>query len=65
MWRSSPRADEFGRRRESSGTRGLIKIRGAIDGHAFDGVLMAQGDGTHRLPVKARLRSPGFQFVRA
>jgi hypothetical protein len=39
------------------GTRGLVKIRGEIDGTAFDGALMAQGDGTHRLPVKAALRS--------
>jgi hypothetical protein len=38
------------------GTRGLVKIRGAIDGQPFDGALMAQGDGTHRLPVKAALR---------
>jgi hypothetical protein len=38
------------------GTRGLVKIRGAIDGQPFDGALMAQGDGTHRLPVKAKLR---------
>jgi hypothetical protein len=41
---------------ELFGTRGLVKIRGAIDGEPFDGVLMAQGDGTHRLPVKAKLR---------
>jgi hypothetical protein len=33
-----------------------VKIRGAIDGEAFDGALMAQGDGTHRLPVRAALR---------
>jgi hypothetical protein len=38
------------------GTRGLVKIRGAIDGEPFDGALMAQGDGTHRLPVRAALR---------
>ena len=38
------------------GTRGLVKIRGAIDGQLFTGALMAQGDGTHRLPVKAALR---------
>jgi hypothetical protein len=38
------------------GTRGLVKIRGEIDGRPFDGALMAQGDGTHRLPVRATLR---------
>ena len=38
------------------GTRGLVKIHGAIDGEPFDGALMAQGDGTHRLPVRASLR---------
>ena len=41
---------------ELFGTRGLVKIRGAIDGESFEGALMAQGDGTHRLPVKAELR---------
>ena len=41
---------------ELFGTRGLVKIRGAIDGEPFNGALMAQGDGTHRLPVKANLR---------
>jgi hypothetical protein len=33
-----------------------VKIRGAIDGEPFTGALMAQGDGTHRLSVKAALR---------
>jgi hypothetical protein len=42
---------------ELFGTRGLVKIRGAIDGEPFTGALMAQGDGTHRLPVKAALRA--------
>jgi hypothetical protein len=41
---------------ELFGTRGLVKIRGTIDGEPFDGALMAQGDGTHRLPVEAKLR---------
>ena len=41
---------------ELFGTRGLVKIRGEIDGEPFDGALMAQGDGTHRLPVRAALR---------
>jgi hypothetical protein len=41
---------------ELFGTRGLVKIRGAIDGVPFDGALMAQGDGSHRLPVRAKLR---------
>jgi hypothetical protein len=38
------------------GTRGLVRIRGVIDGEPFTGALLAQGDGTHRLPVKAALR---------
>jgi len=42
---------------EKFGTRGLVKIRGEIDGEPFEGALMAQGDGTHRLPVKAALRT--------